>query len=111
MPAAPAFKLSNLATEPLTPSFTARYDHSYQGCSIWEIDASSSTGPIYMYRVECKYTDTSGNPQTKSVSAWEPDMAIQLCNINYGTEVKATLTVTDTSGTSVTSPAQLLPWS
>ncbi|MGZ4846551.1 MAG: hypothetical protein ACXV3E_01990 [Halobacteriota archaeon] len=113
LPAAPPsgyFTLRSLATEPLTASFTARYDHSYQGCSIWEIDASTSTGPIVTYNVYCTYTDTAGKEAHGSVSAWEPDMGLQLCNIAQGTTVTATLTVTDTSGHTATD-TQTLPWS
>ncbi len=115
MPDAPAsgyIVLTNSITEPLTASFTARYDHIYQNAATWGIDASSSTGPIYMYHLHCDYTDRSGNPAYDDVYAWEPDMAIQLSNIAYGTPVTATLYVTDTTDWShtVASQPQPLPW-
>ena len=110
-PSASGFVLSSSDLNPLTASFTARFDHYYQGAATWAIDASSSTGPIYQYWLSCTYIDASGHKVTQTDGAGGPDFAIQLHNINPNTPVKATLTVTGTGGHTATSNPQQLPWS
>ncbi len=111
---APGFRLlpRSSITEPLTASFTATFDHFYQNAATWGIDASSSTGPIYMYHLHCDYKDTAGNDAVDDLYTWDPDLANQVTHIAYGTPVTATLYVTDTTDWShtVASQPQQLPW-
>ncbi|MGZ7162527.1 MAG: hypothetical protein ACXVI8_07745 [Halobacteriota archaeon] len=108
-PAAPALRLSSTD---MTASFTTTFkSYSVQNYAIWTIDASSSTGPIYRYELNCYYKDTAGNDGHGFSGAYDPSFAVQLNNINYRTPVLATLTVYDASGNHVTSPDYALPWS
>ncbi len=109
---APAASALRLSSTDMTPSFTATFkSYSAQNYAIWTIDASSSTGPIYRYELNCYYKDTAGNDGHGFSGAFVPNFAVQLNNINYRTPVIATLTVYDASGNHVTSQDYPLPWS
>ncbi len=113
VPATTAFALiPSLPTGSMTASFTASF-HRYSDADhlgTWEIDASSSTGPIYRYELNCYYKDTAGNDANGFTGSWGPAFYIQLKNIGQRTPVIATLTVYDASGSHVTSQDYPLPW-
>jgi len=96
----------------MTPSFTATFQYYRPDTqyAVWIIDASSSTGPISRYDLNCYYKDTAGTDAHGYSSASVPNFALQLHNINEGTSVIDTLTVYDASGNHVTSADNWLPW-
>ena len=96
----------------MTPSFTATFQYYRPDTqyAVWIIDASSSTGPIYRYELNCYYKDTAGTDAHGFSGAYVPNFAVQLHNINEGTSVIDTLTVYDASGNHVTSADNWLPW-
>ncbi len=97
----------------MTSSFTATFDRysDPDHYAFWEINATSSTGPISRYELNCYYKDTAGVDRNGFTGSWNPTFYTRLTYINYRTPVLATLTVYDASGNHVTSQDYALPWS